>query len=180
MAHPEQKNFIASIKDKFTNHFVDKKILEIGSLNINGTIRDLFENCDYTGIDVGQGDCVDIVCSGHLYDAPDNTYDVVVSSECFEHNPEWVATFKNMQRMCKPGGLVIMTCATTGREEHGTTRTSPKDSPLTIGIGWEYYRNLTEEDFRNEMDVNAMFVDHKFWQEIRPNNLNDLYFCGIK
>jgi hypothetical protein len=31
----------------------------------------------------------------------------------------------------RPGGVLILTCATTGRHEHGTTRTSPAMSPST-------------------------------------------------
>jgi SAM-dependent methyltransferase len=117
------------------------------------------------------------VCEGQNLDSPDQTYDTVVSCECFEHNPYWVETFQNMHRMCKDGGLVIMTCATTGRPEHGTTRTSPRDSPLTIGKGWEYYKNLTEQDFRDNMDIDSMFSSYKF-DVGRPHP--DLYFWGIK
>jgi hypothetical protein len=70
-----------------------------------------------------------------------------------------------------------MTCATTGRPEHGTTRTSPYNSPLTVSIGWDYYRNLTETDFRNELDIDNMFSTYKF--EL-SNTHPDLYFYGIK
>jgi hypothetical protein len=39
MAHLEQKVYIKSIKDKFPYYFNNTKVLEIGSLNINGSIR---------------------------------------------------------------------------------------------------------------------------------------------
>lgn len=157
--------------------FFQKKVLEVGSLNINGSIRQFFAYCDYLGIDVGPGKDVDLVCEGQTLDHPDNTYDTVGSCECFEHNPYWVETFVNMHRMCKPGGLVFMTCATTGRPEHGTTRTSPADSPLTIGIGWDYYKNLTEQDFKDKLDIDSMFSEYKF--EVGSPHA-DLYFYGIK
>ena len=119
MAHPEQREFILKVKEKYPEFFKGKKVLDIGSLDINGSARDFFDDCDYTGIDVGEGKGVDIVCPGEEWDAPDQTYDVVLSAECFEHNPNWLETFRNMMRMCKPGGLVFFTCATHGREEHG-------------------------------------------------------------
>ena len=184
MAHLAQKEYLQSVKDKFTDFFHNKKVLEVGSLNINGTVRDFFTNCDYTGIDVGEGKDVDIVVQGQNYDAPDNTFDVVLSCECFEHNPEWVATFKNMYRMCKPGGLVIMTCATGAREEHGTTRSDPNSSPLTVGIGWDYYKNVSEDDFRKELDIVSMFKEFKFSTGNPAHNEDgphmDLYFYGTK
>ena len=37
----------------------------------------------------------------------------------------------NIERVLHPGGVLILTCATTGRHEHGTTRTSPAMSPST-------------------------------------------------
>jgi len=177
MAHQQQFNYIEKLKLKFPTSFFNKKVLEVGSLNINGSIRMFFTNCEYLGIDVGPGRGVDLVCEGQSLDHPNESYDTVGSCECFEHNPHWVETFNNMVRMTKPGGLVFMTCATTGRPEHGTTRTSPADSPLTIGIGWDYYKNLTEQDFRDNIDIDSIFSEHKF--EVGAPH-PDLYFYGVK
>lgn len=175
MSHPEQMNFFAQVKALVPQHFSNKKVLEVGSLNINGSVRVFFTNCEYVGLDVGPGPGVDVVCEGQKYDAPDASFDVAVSAECFEHNPHWVETFANMIRVVRPGGLIIMTCATTGRPEHGTTRTSPEASPLTVGKGWDYYRNLTEEDFRQHFSFDSLFTDYRFLV-----NYSDLYFVGTK
>lgn len=177
MSHTQQMNFVQSIKNRFPQYFTNTKVLEIGSLNINGTVRIFFSNCDYTGIDVGPGYCVDIVCEGQKYTDPDNSFDTVLSCECFEHNPYWVETFTNMVRMCKFDGLVLMTCATTGRPEHGTSRTSPQDSPLTVRSGWEYYKNLTEQDVRDNIDLDGLFKTFEFSVNTMSH---DLYFIGIK
>lgn len=177
MSHLEQQNYIRSIKEKYSNFFKNVSVLEVGSLNINGSVRDYFENCFYTGIDVGPGPGVDIVCSGHEYQQPDNTYDVVISAECFEHNPFWEKTFENMIRMCKQKGMIIVTCATTGRTEHGTMRSIPGASPLTIQKGWDYYKNLTVEDFTKVFDFDNLFNEYKF--EINKQS-SDLYFYGFK
>lgn len=177
MAHKEQMHFIQKIKDQHPSFFIDKKVLEVGSLNINGTLRDFFNSCDYTGIDVGEGSGVDIVCSGENYDAPDESYDVVCSAECFEHNPSWLETFKNMIRLCKEDGFIFFTCATTGRAEHGTARTTPGCSPLTVEMGWDYYQNLTEKNFTDEINFDNYFSYYEF--EVN-NQSHDLYFFGIK
>jgi hypothetical protein len=79
--------------------------------------------------------------------------------------------------MTKLGGLVFMSCATTGRREHGTTRTSPQDSPLTVGKGWDYYKNLTAEDFTQNFALDKMFLTYEFELGIY---FPDLYFYGIK
>jgi SAM-dependent methyltransferase len=177
MAHRQQFDFVNKLKLKYPAFFFQKKILEVGSLNINGSVRDFFSYCEYLGIDVGPGQCVDLVCEGQSLDHPDNTYDVSLSCECFEHNPYWIETFQNMHRLTKPNGLIFMSCATTGRPEHGTTRTSPSDSPLTIGKGWDYYKNLTEIDFRDNFHMDELFSEYTF--EVGTTHA-DLYFYGIK
>jgi SAM-dependent methyltransferase len=157
MAHREQLQTVEHVRTMFPASFQGARVLEIGSLDINGGIRRFFRNCDYTGLDVGPGPGVDVVCQGQDYAAPDGSFDTVVSCEVMEHNPHWRETLRNMLRMCRPGGLVLMTCASTGRKEHGTTRTLPGESPLTVGLGWDYYRNLSTRDIHDTLDVRSEF-----------------------
>lgn len=173
MAHPEQREFFASVTARFPSYFTGRRVLEVGSLNINGTVRDFFTDCDYTGVDLEPGPGVDVVGEGQALDYPDESFDVVVSAECFEHNPYWLQTFVNMRRMCS--GLVVFTCATEGRGEHGTTRTDPASSPFTVGR-WDYYRNLTADDFHADLNLDALFAAYEF----STNDLShDLYFWGL-
>jgi hypothetical protein len=79
-----------------------------------------------------------------------------------------------MHRVVKKGGLVVMSCATTGRAEHGTKRTSPEDAPL---VEWDYYKNLTEADFKEKFDLDKMFSKYEFSTN---NQTHDLYFYGVK
>ena len=80
--------------------------------------------------------------------------------------------------MLKPGGLFLFTCATTGKPEHGTRRTTPMDAPLIQGFDdWsDYYKNLTEEDIRDFLDVDGLFSSYAFSV---GHETHDLYFWGI-
>lgn len=173
MAHQQQFDFVKSVAHLYPKHFHNANVLEIGSLDINGSVRQFFVDCEYIGLDLGEGKGVDVICQGQDYDEPADTFDTVISCECFEHNPEWVATFKNMHRMTKPGGLIIMSCATTGRAEHGTKRTSPQDAPFC----GDYYKNLTEQDFVEHFKLDEMFSTFQFSVGLQTR---DLYFYGIK
>jgi SAM-dependent methyltransferase len=179
MAHTEQIDFCTSVKALYPDMFKNKRVLDIGSLDINGNNRYLFEDCDYTGIDIGEGKNVDIVCSGHLFKS-DTQFDVIVSTECFEHDKHYAETLRNAYNLLKVGGLLLFSCAAPGRPEHGTTRTSPKDSPFTT----DYYRNLSEQDIRNSFCVagveqmSDVFSTYKF--QTRTEFPQDLYFYGIK
>jgi len=70
-----------------------------------------------------------------------------------------------------------MTCATRGRKEHGTARTDPNASPLTVELGWNYYQNLLPRDFERKLDMDGSFSKFHFWINWRSF---DIYFCGIK
>jgi len=167
VAHHQQFEFIDAVKAELPAFFRRRRVLEVGALDINGSIRSAFEDCDYTGTDLSIGPGVAF---------PSQHFDVSLSCECFEHNPYWVETWSNMLRMTRPGGLVLMSCATTGRREHGTTRSAPESSPFTIEHGWNYYRNLTQTDFESRLELGRWFSDHAF---VVSAESFDLYFVGI-
>lgn len=169
--HLNQQRFCERIKDKFPDCFYQKKVLEIGSLDINGSIRYLFKDCEYIGIDLGAGKGVDLICSGHELNRPDNYYDTIISTEAFEHDKHYKETIKNAMRMLKPEGLFLFSCAFTGRPEHGTNLNKPEQSPFTH----DYYKNLTIEDFRGIDGFRKTFPEGIFEQ-----SYCDLFFYGIK
>jgi hypothetical protein len=91
MAHPEQRNFCEKVLNKFPEYFKNKRVLDVGSFDVNGNNRFLFTDCEYIGIDVGAGTNVDIVCKTHELDL--GTYDVIISTECFEHDMFYPESF---------------------------------------------------------------------------------------
>jgi SAM-dependent methyltransferase len=180
MAHPEQKQFCERVKAQHPTFFKNKNVLDVGSLDINGNNRFLFENSSFTGIDVGAGPNVDIVTVAHEFNAADESYDVIVSTECFEHDMHYDKSINNIIRMLVNGGMFLFTCASTGRPEHGTRRSdNGVNAPLLSNYGeWsDYYKNLTEQDIRDIVDVDSVFKEYKF----EYNSVaHDLYFWGIK
>ncbi len=112
MSHPEQFAFFKAVAETNPVLVDEGRIIEIGSYDVNGSVRTLFgASSEYVGVDLDEGPGVDLVAFGHEVDHPDRAYDLALSGECFEHDPHWVATFTNMARMTRPGGLVAFTCA---------------------------------------------------------------------
>lgn len=180
MAHPAQQAFCQRVKALFPpKRFTKKRVLDCGSLDINGSNRTLFTNCAYVGVDIGPGKNVDIVCPVHELDLPDESFDVIVSTECFEHDRHYEKSLQTIVRLLAKQGLFFFSCAGETRPEHGTRQNHPASSPLTAAIdGWgDYYKNLTEKDIRTAIDVADLFSSHEF---SRSKNLDDLYFWGIK
>lgn len=177
MAHYQQLRFVEIASSHVTRSWTGLSVLEIGSHNVNGSVRPFFAGSDYTGVDLSEGKDVDVVASGHEVAFPDGSFDLAICCECFEHNPQWLQTFTNMYRMTKAGGVVIVTCASRGRWEHGTARSSPEESPGTTSVGWNYYRNLNRSDFETRLGLGEMFQAHAFF---RNEASKDLYFVGKK
>jgi len=178
MSHPEQIGFFSAVAAANEALVDDANVLEIGSYDVNGSVRNVFARAkSYVGVDLDAGPGVDLVGFGHEVDHPDASYDVTISGECFEHDPYWRETLSNMVRMTRPGGLVVFSCASRGRPEHGTRRSDKTLSPGTQAIGLDYYRNLNPKDFLENLPLGAMFTEFQFWY--LPTHF-DLYFAGIR
>jgi SAM-dependent methyltransferase len=180
MAHAYQQDFFTRVKRAYPQYFTDVKVLDIGSLDLNGNAKHFFTfPYYYVGVDLGEGKNVNVVCPGHLFDCGFQ-FDVVMSAECFEHDMYYARTLQNMVRLLRPGGLMVFTCASDGRPEHGTLKSLPQDAPFLNNISekWgNYYKNLNETDIRLVMDVNNIFSSFNFEYE---RTSHDLYFWGIK
>ncbi len=112
--HREANQFVISVKKQYPEFFSGKKVLEVGSLDINGSVRQFFDGCDYTGIDIGEGKGVDHVSKAHEYVCPE-THDVIISTEMLEHDKFWTDSLKRMYDNLKVGGLLILTVLVVAR-----------------------------------------------------------------
>lgn len=178
--HIQAKNFTQFVKYTLNYYFKNKRVLDVGAGDINGNNRELFENCIYDGNDVLQANNVTIVSKTKDLPFDDNTFDTIISTECFEHDPEYKESFIKIYKMLKPDGLFLFTCASTNRPEHGTRRTTIHDSYGTIGgldDMSDYYKNLTEFDLNEVLNLNELF---SIWDTYYNNVSKDLYFLGIK
>jgi len=178
--HIQAKNFTLFVKDILRDYFVDKRVLDVGSGDINGNNRHLFEHCGYEGNDVIFTKNVTVVSKTKDLPFEDETFDTIISTECFEHDPEYSQSLNKIYKMLKPDGLFCFTCASTDRKEHGTRRTSYCDSfgcIANISDMIDYYKNLTQIDLNNVLNLNEMF---SVWDTYYNNKSKDLYFIGIK
>ena len=176
--HIEARNFTMFGKTLLPEYFKNKVVLDVGSGDINGNNRFLFENCVYTGNDVIEAPNVTIVSKTKDLPFPNNYFDTIVSTECFEHDPEYKESLVKIYDMLKPGGLFLFTCAGEGRAEHGTRRTTPENSfGSALPIFQDYYGNLTEKDLKNVLNLKTLFSTYDIYYNAYSC---DLYFIGVK
>lgn len=172
--HREQREWCEGIKEQFPEYFECVRVLEIGSLDVNGTNRYLFKDSCYTGVDVVPGPGVDIVSLGHKVIG--KKYDVVLSTNALEHDMFWHLTLPQMMRLTDKGGLMFFICSHS-RRQHGTKAVKPEDSGTAKLWGhWkEYYRNLKVLDVYSVIKPERTFRSFMLGLAGR-----DLTFWGIK
>ncbi|KXG87412.1 methyltransferase domain-containing protein [Agrobacterium bohemicum] len=92
------------------------KIIEIGSQNVNGTIRvNAPADSEYIGLDFVEGRGVDVVIDDpYVLPVEDEFADVVVSSSCFEHSEFFWLSFNEALRILKSDGLLYINVPSNG------------------------------------------------------------------
>src|SRR5690348_7241307 len=90
------------------------RVLDVGAGT--GKYRSLFLNCDYRTQDFGQEHdtvgkytSLDYVSDIAAIPVPDGSFDVVLCTEVLEHVAEPIRAVKELARILKPGGTLLLT-----------------------------------------------------------------------
>jgi len=126
------------------------RIIEIGSRDVNGTVRDLFPAAEYVGLDLAEGPSVDVVCHAGEF-VPDWPADIVICCEVLEHAVDWCELVAVGASWLRPGGRLIVTAAGAGREPHSAV----DGCELRDG---EYYGNIRLRDLILVMEGSGVSV----------------------
>jgi autotransporter strand-loop-strand O-heptosyltransferase len=159
MAHINQQMFCEKIKNNHPEYFNNVKVLDIGSIDINGNNRYLFENSKYIGIDRNDGPNVNIVSEFKDYECPNNYFDIVISTETLQEDDNYKDTISKIMDVLRPGGAFVLTCSSDKRVFDESKFKFTKDILQSI------------DKFKN------IFPDGIFEYN---DSVGDLYFFGIK
>ena len=97
---------------------LDKDVLEVGSYNVNGTVRPFFSEGSYVGVDMRKGPGVDVVAVANALPFRPASFDVVLCLEMLEHDPQPWDSFPEMARVLKYGGTMLLSTRGIGFPLH--------------------------------------------------------------
>jgi len=162
--------------------FKGKRILEVGSKYVNGSVRPLIEKFaspkEYIGVDIEPGKYVDILLPAErlVEYFGEETFDVVISTELLEHVKDWRLVVNNMKRVLKRGGYIYITTRSYGFPYHG--------------YPYDFWRYEIEDMMKifSDFDILVLRKDHQapgvFLKarkptQYRPNKLDDIALYSV-
>lgn len=166
--HAALEEFLERTKQAHPQYFTNCKVLEVGSYNINGSVRKFFTDCDYIGLDWREGPDVDIICLGHEAPFKPNTFDTIICCECLEHDFYKDKTIQHMIRLLKSNGMLIITAAGPDRRIH----------EIECGID-NHYSNIFPEDL-DKYGPNFKYYMRELAIGTDPNPADDIRMIAIK
>lgn len=143
------------------------RVIEFGSHDVNGSPRGLFPKVlVYTGVDPWDGPGVDVVKRAQDF-SPAMEYDVCISAETLEHDPDPIGQINAAWLALRSGGKFILTAAAPPRLPH-------RCDGFVGDMAGEYYRNIEVADLQEWF---------KGWRNVRivHNRAHgDIYAMAVK
>lgn len=130
------------------------KVLEIGSLDINGSMRtydflgtrepwqEMVGCVKYTGIDLVSGKSVDWTMDAHSLQFAEDSFDLVLCLDVLEHDSDIASTLREGYRVLTPGGLFLVSTVDETMTQH--MQEHPVDLPYNF-IKEEVLREYLED-----------------------------------
>lgn len=112
------------IEQNFTEDLSDKKVLEVGSRIVSGSMRGYMESLhpkEYVGIDIVPGEGVDLLVNIHdiANHFGEDKFDIIMCSDTLEHIDDLESASYNMHSVLKIGGKLVISVPTMDTPYHG-------------------------------------------------------------
>jgi len=114
--HDTALEFAAAFFDTYTKDATGLKIVDIGALDVNGSLKSVIPpNNEYVGVDFAEGKGVDVVITDpYALPFANNSIDVCACSSCFEHSEFFWLVFNEILRILKPEGILYLNVPSNG------------------------------------------------------------------
>jgi SAM-dependent methyltransferase len=125
--HPTVLSFTEQVVREHGLNKEGSRVLIVGSLDVNGSVRPYFDKTQMVGIDLFKGEGVDHAINAHdlltpeslstIFGVPyssysetyDQAFDVVACTEMLEHDDEFWKSLYNMGAVLRSGGYLLLT-----------------------------------------------------------------------
>lgn len=143
------------------------RTLEVGSRNINGSLRECM-TID-VGIDMIDGKGVDEIMDAQAMTFEDAAFGVLVSDNAIEHTPDWRPYLSECWRVLETGGAFAITAASPKKGRHGY----PNDY-------WRWRPEHWQKIFQDQ-DIDEVYMSpDSIWNGVRGRKVTDTLRLDVK
>lgn len=161
-----KKTYLVKIPRKKIN------LVEIGSMAVNSSVKNVLDdNINYTGLDISNGDNVDVVLQDpYKFPFANESIDVIISISTFEHTEFFWLTYLEILRVLKKDGLFFLNAPSNSKfHRHETDN-------------WRFYPDscLALEKWGKKNNYNPKVLEHYTNYENGRDIWNDYVSVTIK
>ena len=146
--HTNNHSWLKDLQAKYPDSFNGVKVLDLGSLDVNGSCKQYFNNCKYVGVDLEDGKNVDIVSKNTETKFRKNQFDTLISFNCFEHDFDWKDSIVHNMKWLKSGGMFFAEFGAEGCPVHN----------------YPVFRAVPHQEFVDFLADNGFEVVEHFWE----------------
>lgn len=140
-------------------------VIEVGSRNVNGSVRPLFPGASYVGLDRQGGRDVEWIGDARDYQPP-KPVDAIVCAEVLEHDRDPLGLLRHV--LAWPAHACLLTWATPDRAPHGSD-----GGPVQPG---EWYAGVPLEPVQRVIEASGWRV---YWAMEDPAR-GDAYLLAVR
>ena len=119
--HPTSLENMAKCRDKYASSLAEAtagplRLVDVGGADVNGSYKSLFENwpVEYLTVDLDGTDADIKLSDPYKIPLDDQTADIVLCGQMFEHCEFFWLTFTEMIRLLKPNGYLFLIAPSSG------------------------------------------------------------------
>ena len=135
------------------------------------------ENFDYIGVDIVDGDNVDVVLEDpYKYPFEDESIDVIVANSIFEHSEFFWSLFLELTRILKPSGILYINAPSNGNFHRG-----PFDQDSLVDV-YRFYPDSGKalQKWGNKNGLKNLILLESYTFKKRTQNWNDFVAVFLK
>ena len=150
------------------------RVVDIGSFDVNGSMRSTITPnvIEYVGVDFAEGKGVDVVLTDpYKYPLEDKSFDVLVTSSCFEHSEMFWLSFLEGMRVLKDDGIMYCNVPSAWMMYHRF----PVDC-------WRFYPDAAKafETWARYNNIDSMVLESYVCPPGKGEFVSDLVFVILK
>ena len=165
----------------YLSYFNNLKVVDVGSRlrtqEKKVKWRKILEEHDYIGVDLVDGDNVDLVLEDpYIYPFESNSIDVIIANSIFEHSEFFWELFIELIRILKPSGLLYINAPSNGDFHRG-----PFNQDLLVDV-YRFYPDSGKalQKWGNKNGYKDLILLESYIFNRRDKNWNDFVAVFIK